>query len=162
MVATLRRPTRHPSRWPDRANRLLNSVLPPISKFCQHEVSVRSPTSTSRMQWRYSAGKPFSEVPQRCHDCRTPGIEAVQLTVAGERFLGSRRMATRPRACSVFSTSPGPLRLSSDGRCCRAPSAVIGEEHFCDVADKIKVDCSRIGPLLQRGDGDRVVSEGDH
>ena len=56
-----------------------------------------------------------------------PGIEAVQLTVAGERFLGSRRMATRPQDCSVYSTSPEPSRALSRTirRCRRAPRAFI-------------------------------------
>ena len=82
-----------------------------------------------------------------------PGIEAVQLTVAGERFLGSRRMATRPQDCSVYSTSPNLRELSAE-------LSVAAAEHLERLSKRRTFlrRCSRgqgqlfaIGPLLQRG-----------
>ena len=75
------------------------------------------------------AGKPFSEVPPNWYS-RLSNSQESKLSNSPSPVnasLGSRRMATRPQDCSVYSTSPEPSRALSRTirRCRRAPRAFI-------------------------------------
>ena len=75
------------------------------------------------------SGKPFSEVPPNWYS-RLSNSQESKLSNSPSPVnasLGSRRMATRPQDCSVYSTSPEPSRALSRTirRCRRAPRAFI-------------------------------------